>query len=155
MSYSSVEQNGRSHGVLPKSQILTPHIVVLFVCLIILLGSVLLTPAGSAEEPLYLGPLPIPHTCVFKNLTGRPCPGCGLTRSIVAAAHGDVTQSFHFHRLGLLTLVYILLQFIYRFAAIVAPSLTVRLLGLEKYLNRGFVVLAALFVLNWVYLFLS
>lgn len=112
----------------------------------------LLSPSESGEGHLTIGSLPIPDTCTFKNLTGLPCPGCGLTRSIVAASHGDVMQSFHLHRLGLLTLLYVLLQFIYRIGVIAAPALTARIFGPEKYLNRGIVVLAALFLLNWTFL---
>ena len=69
---------------------------------------------------------------------------------MVAAAHGDMRDSFHHHRLGLLTLLYVLLQFVYRIGAIVTPALIVRIFGPEKYLNRGIAILAALFLLNWI-----
>ena len=128
-----------------------PHLVVLTACFFILLGSVLLTPSESADGPLHIGNLPVPHTCIFKNLTGLPCPGCGLSRSMVEAAHGNLIQSFQYHRLGLLTLIYVLVQFLYRIGAILAPALTIRILGPEKYINCGLVVLAALFLLNWFY----
>ena len=149
MSCSPVHPDGQSPSSPSKIHHLTPHLVVLSVCFLILLGSVLLTPGGSADEPLTIGSLPLPHTCIFKNLTGIPCPGCGLSRSIVEAAHGDLRQSFHYHNLGLLTLIYVLAQFIYRIGAIAVPGLTVRLLGPEKYINRGIIVLAGLFLLNW------
>lgn len=42
----------------------------------------------------------LPTICVFKVLTGWPCPGCGLTRAIVLCAHGDWSQAFVFHPLG-------------------------------------------------------
>ena len=70
---------------------------------------------------------------------------------MVEAAHGNLKQSFRYHRLGLLTLIYVLVQFFYRIGAILAPALTIRILGPEKYINRGLVVLAALFLLNWFY----
>ncbi len=39
--------------------------------------------------------------CGFYNLTGIACAGCGLTRSVTNAVHGDFTQAFYFHPLGL------------------------------------------------------
>lgn len=42
----------------------------------------------------------LPPLCVFSNLFGRDCPGCGLTRSWVMAAHGDVRGAFEMHLLG-------------------------------------------------------
>lgn len=38
--------------------------------------------------------------CPFFQLTGFPCPLCGLTRSWHSALHGDLTASFAFHELG-------------------------------------------------------
>lgn len=35
-----------------------------------------------------------PTICPFRLATGLPCPGCGLTRSWVALAHGRVSDSF-------------------------------------------------------------
>lgn len=51
----------------------------------------------------------LPHTysgepyftiCGFKNLTGLPCPGCGLTHSFCALGKGDPTSAFSFNLLG-------------------------------------------------------
>ena len=44
----------------------------------------------------------MPALCPFKNVTGLPCPGCGLTRSVVYAAHGQWQQAFTYHPFGLL-----------------------------------------------------
>jgi len=152
MVHSSGGQYRESPEVLPNNRLFTPHIIVLSVCLFILLAAFLLSPSRSVDEPLYIGSLPLPHACTFKSLTGLPCPGCGLSRSLVAAVHGDVTQSLHFHRLGLLTLVYIFFQAVYRIGAITVPSLTVHIRGLEKHLNRFLIFLSALFFLNWIHL---
>lgn len=46
------------------------------------------------------------HTlCVFKNITGLPCPSCGITRSVLCLAHGDVAQALLINPLGLLAAV--------------------------------------------------
>jgi len=42
----------------------------------------------------------LPSVCPFYNLTGLPCPGCGLTRSFVCLAHGQWQEALHWHPLG-------------------------------------------------------
>ena len=41
-----------------------------------------------------------PSVCPFKLLTGLPCPGCGMTRSVVTLLHGDLGASLYYHPLG-------------------------------------------------------
>lgn len=130
---------------------LTGHWIVLILCAGILLGGLLLSPPNRGSTYLRIFSIPIPDTCSFRNLTGLPCPGCGLTRSIVAGMHGDFRASLVYHRLGLLTLVYICLQFFYRMCVIVVPPLREYTTGLGKILNRGFIVLAVIYVINWGY----
>jgi uncharacterized protein DUF2752 len=38
--------------------------------------------------------------CPFKMLTGFPCPGCGITKSLVYFYQGDIWKSFSYHILG-------------------------------------------------------
>lgn len=38
--------------------------------------------------------------CGFKNLTGLPCPGCGLTHSFCAFTQGDIGGAFAFNLMG-------------------------------------------------------
>lgn len=126
---------------------LLPHVVVVMICLIILAGAFAFTPVKSGLE---LMRIPLPHSCLFNNLTGIPCPGCGLTRSLVSAVHGDLTGSFSHHRLGMIALVYVLLQLTCRLGVILVPAQRPRLLIQEKRLSRGVIILGILFGLNWV-----
>ena len=41
-----------------------------------------------------------PVVCPFRLATGLPCPGCGLVRSWVALAHGDVQTALLRHAFG-------------------------------------------------------
>jgi hypothetical protein len=66
-----------------------------------------LRPASSVPLALVAGaciPLTVvtggPSLCPFKVITGLPCPGCGLTRSVVALLHGELMTSVYFHPLG-------------------------------------------------------
>lgn len=38
--------------------------------------------------------------CPFKMLTGFPCPGCGITKSMVYFYQGDIFKSLSYHVLG-------------------------------------------------------
>jgi hypothetical protein len=35
--------------------------------------------------------------CAFRNLTGQPCPGCGLSRAMAALLRGDFAAAVAFH----------------------------------------------------------
>lgn len=38
--------------------------------------------------------------CLFNSATGIPCPVCGLTRSFIYTAHGELSSAFRMHLLG-------------------------------------------------------
>ena len=40
------------------------------------------------------------HICAFRNLTGYPCPFCGIMRAFLMLAHGDVIGAWHMAPLG-------------------------------------------------------
>lgn len=42
----------------------------------------------------------LPPLCVFKHLTGLPCLTCGMTRSWVAMAHGELGQALAWNPAG-------------------------------------------------------
>jgi hypothetical protein len=62
----------------------------------LLLFSLEVTPANTVRVPW--ADLELPQTCQFVIRTGKPCPGCGITRALVSAAHGDfgTSRAFHF-----------------------------------------------------------
>lgn len=62
--------------------------------------------------------LPLPHTCMSRQLFGVECPGCGLTRSVIHLAEGDLKSSWQRHRLGWLLGFAIAVQIPYRLAGI-------------------------------------
>ena len=65
--------------------------------LIIMAGALLVLTLSWIYAPwAAMGPV----LCPLRSLTGLSCPGCGLTRSFCAAAHGDFTASLDFHPLG-------------------------------------------------------
>jgi len=47
--------------------------------------------------------------CLFKTITGLPCPGCGLTRAYLSLFRGNFTKAFEYHPLFLLPLVVLII----------------------------------------------
>lgn len=44
----------------------------------------------------------VPTFCLFKEVTGLPCPSCGTTRSLIALIHGHLQKALFINPLGLL-----------------------------------------------------
>jgi hypothetical protein len=57
--------------------------------------------AGAFIYPYAQGLLDhITPGCLFHRITGLPCLLCGMTRSLVATAHGHLGEAFQLHLLG-------------------------------------------------------
>ena len=53
---------------------------------------------------IYLAEQNIQHTftvCLFKSITGIPCPSCGITTSIVLLLHGKIVNALNSNPLGI------------------------------------------------------
>ena len=46
--------------------------------------------------------LPRLHVCVMYQLTGIPCPGCGLSRAFCAISHGEFSRAWGYNPFGFL-----------------------------------------------------
>ena len=42
--------------------------------------------------------------CIFKNIFGHNCPGCGITHAIISALHLNFVQAWHYNRLVVVVL---------------------------------------------------
>jgi hypothetical protein len=51
-----------------------------------------------------------PPDCFIKQQTGKPCPTCGLTRSVVALYNGNWNVSQHYYPKGYLIICLILFE---------------------------------------------
>jgi len=63
----------------------------------------------------------VPPACAVKQHTGKECPTCGLTRSIVALYNGDLDLSIKFHPRGYLFVCLLLIELLLRVVPIVYP----------------------------------
>lgn len=67
--------------------------------------------------------------CPFKMLTGFPCPGCGITKSLVYLYEGDLYKSFSYHLFG---------PFVFLFCWVTITVLTAEIITGKSYFNSLF-----------------
>jgi hypothetical protein len=75
-------------------------------------------PDGERVAVRGLGRWPLPHSCITRAWFGQSCPACGLTRSIIHLAHGDLAASIRTHRIGWVLALATLAQIPYRIIAL-------------------------------------
>ena len=73
----------------------------------VVLASVMLSPSAEAVS---LWGWEVPPLCLYSNLFGVECFGCGLTRSFTYMGHGDIHGAFDLHALGPLLYLVVLAQ---------------------------------------------
>lgn len=73
------------------------HAVLLGLGVAVVLAAALLTPSPEAVS---LFGQEVPVLCGWRQMTGMPCMGCGLTRSFTYMAHGHVIEAFRMNLLG-------------------------------------------------------
>ncbi len=100
-------------------------------------------------------PFSLPELCYFRATTGLNCPGCGLTRSFISLAHGELALAWHYNPGGVLFFPIVLFQIPYRAAQLLRvyrglPSWNLGWLG-----HGVFMGLAAVLFVQWVAKFLS
>lgn len=64
--------------------------------------------------------------CPLKMLTGFPCPGCGITKSLVYFYEGDLQKSLYYHILG---------PFVILFCIVTIVVLITELITKKEYFN--------------------
>lgn len=55
--------------------------------------------------------------CIFHEVTGLYCPGCGVTRMILSLLKGDIIQAFYYNQLLFISLPFFLILIINNFIA--------------------------------------
>ena len=82
----------------------------LFFAVSIVLLSFVLSPGTSQDDRVEIFGIKIPVLCPSRAIFNKPCAGCGLTRSFVNFAHGNIEASYNYHKLGIPLFFLVLLQ---------------------------------------------
>ena len=114
--------------------------------LIVVLAFVMETRTDGRVSFAGMSRFPLPELCSSRILFGATCPGCGLTRSIIALAVGDLATSLRYHRVGWLIALALVLQIPYRLYALRELRIEIRQRSWPKWF--GILLIAALLI-NW------
>ncbi|WP_017304931.1 DUF2752 domain-containing protein [Spirulina subsalsa] len=96
------------------------------------------------------GDLSSPFACPLREFTGIPCPGCGLTRSLMAIAQGHLSQSLSYHILGVFLFLFLVLALLYFSAELITGHpLKISLSGPLQRHKRLLFPLLGLFLLSY------
>jgi hypothetical protein len=98
----------------------------------------------------------IPTVCLFKEVTGIPCPSCGATRSLMLLMRGDVRGAFLMNPLGFLLAAALVVVPFWILSDVVRrrESFYRTYRGMERMLSgniRFASACAALVIVNWIW----
>ena len=109
--------------------------------------------SALALRPLWLAAAPILRPCVFRAITGIPCPTCGTTRAATAFLNGEFLTAFAANPLaagfGLLFVVGAPLATLWAIARWPVPLLST---PIPMWIRVGAVALVAI---NWLWVLAS
>jgi Protein of unknown function (DUF2752) len=86
--------------------------------------------------------------CTFKEMTGKPCPSCGMTTSFALFIRGDLLNSLRANFVGTMLALFCLLMVPWCVVCAVRGRYWL-ILSLEWFLPRFIVVFATLLLLRW------
>jgi len=82
--------------------------------LAILIAAALLRVEGGTRVILPLANRTLPELCYWRVMFHMDCPGCGMTRCFISAAHGDLSAAAGYNPIGLLLFIGLIAQIPYR-----------------------------------------
>jgi hypothetical protein len=81
----------------------------------VILGLMLYMLALPWLSPLFKKCLPsICGVCPYRELSGKPCPLCGMTRAVGAILHGDFQSGVSLNPLSIFAVLFMLFEAIFR-----------------------------------------
>jgi len=108
-----------------------------------------LAPAYPGEDRVALGGWRIPPVCPHRVLFMSSCPGCGLIRSFTALVHGQISESYAYHRLGIPLFLIIAFQIPFRLYLLKTGSQGYSK-RIEAFIYRPVPFVIAILVINWL-----
>ena len=89
--------------------------------------------------------------CIFKNVTGLPCPACGSTRATLLLFHGEFLESILINPFGIITNILILCSIIWLIIDIVKGKETYFPFLKKDWNWKIKTILLIIIMINWIW----
>jgi hypothetical protein len=93
--------------------------------------------------------------CVFKNVTGYPCPSCGTTRAVQEFIKGNLMNSFYMNPFGIIVAIFmaiiplwIVLDLIFKKETFYSSYKKIETIIRIRWIA---IILIVLVILNWIW----
>lgn len=94
--------------------------------------------------------------CIFKNVTGYPCPSCGTTRSVLAILHGKFAEAFYWNILGFFALISLMSLLVWLMYDLIKQKVTFfdfyKMVEVKFKNNSFLLILILLLLCNWAWI---
>jgi len=101
----------------------------------------------------------IPVFCFFKNLTGYPCPSCGVTRSVAQLFQGNFVEAIYMNPLGLIVFMIITIVPFWIVADLLLKKASFWFFYKKAQVwfmqKKVFIPFVVLIILNWIWNFVK
>jgi len=92
------------------------------------------------------------HTlCIFKNMTGVPCPACGSTRATILLFHGEFWKSILINPFGIITSILIIVSIIWMLIDILGSKETYFPFLKKDWNWKIKTILLLIIMINWIW----
>ena len=89
--------------------------------------------------------------CIFKRITGLPCPACGSLRASFALYKGDFLQSVLINPFALITNMFIVFSMFWMLYDIIRNKETFIFSLKKKWNKKSMMILGIVVVSNWIW----
>ena len=89
--------------------------------------------------------------CIFKNVTGIPCPACGSTRATLLLFHGKILESVLVNPFGLITNILIIGSIVWMIVDLIKGKETYFSFMKKDWNRKVKIIVLLIIVINWIW----
>ena len=82
----------------------------------------------------------LPHVCLFRKFFGIPCPGCGITRSLIDISRFDLPSSWQSNPVGIFIALFVFIQIVMRPLAMIFRKISDLMGAYSKSLSNTIII---------------